>query len=726
MELHGKAGSSFRKDESQVEGVSGINLYIIWDKVQVEKMEECDRMTLQKIIVSRPRSFILEKLLDDVYGIRKPKRSEYELREQVIQNLNDIAKKLYGNSDSCPVVEEFGSYLMDLFTIESDLDLSINFRSSSYEFPSINFRSSSYEFPRNEEIKTLEMFENKLRSLQNEGYVQKVRFINRPRVPIIKFVDTATSVSCDISVENRIGISKSLIIRLITSIDERFPKLCVLMKAWAKAHDINNPRDRTLNSFTIVLLVAFHLQTRDPPILPPFSEILKDGVDPVFLNNSVRNFQNYGSRNTETLAGLFVSFLIKLASVEKLWQKGLCASPYLGHWIHKTWDTNIATMSVEDFLDRAQNVAGRVGKQEVKKIYYATHCTIENVSRFMNFKIEEFELKGLLFGIDYMNHPYPNSTMNNFNLKGVMDRRAGPNWSTWPLPTGHWGAPQPQAVTAGPEILWAHQSVYDQPMMGGPGWTQGWGGGASPSSSGGTNGVAFMDDHFSWPQEMQPTTDPFGRRFQQYPYAATHTTPSNTSDSPAPHRENTYRGQPRSGQQRRNNGPRPNRGPTSQNGQQRPPQPRNGPWTSYSQQWPPYTPWWVGPTGSPAGWAPPPYPYPTQAGWASPWQLGFQQPSPRPSGNRPATGSTSRTSPQAHITYYDPLQPTDIGEAFQAVPTVQPTEFDPLQPTDIGETFHALMMDSGEPNWIMDMGASNHLHADSGLQDWEDVDPSRQ
>ncbi|KAJ0773010.1 hypothetical protein HanOQP8_Chr03g0093981 [Helianthus annuus] len=36
--------------------------------------------------------------------------------------------------------------------------------------------------------------------------------------------------------------------------------LSLQMKAWAKAHDINNPRDRTLNSFTIVLLVAFHLQ----------------------------------------------------------------------------------------------------------------------------------------------------------------------------------------------------------------------------------------------------------------------------------------------------------------------------------------------------------------------------------------------------------------------------------------------------------------------------------
>ncbi|KAI7746601.1 hypothetical protein M8C21_010205, partial [Ambrosia artemisiifolia] len=97
----------------------------------------------------------------------------------------------------------------------------------------------------------------------------------RAKVPILKFVDTATGVECDISVGNKEGISKSLIIRFVTSIDERFQKLCFLMKAWARAHNINSPKDRTLNSVSIILLVAFHLQTRDPPILPPFSAILK-------------------------------------------------------------------------------------------------------------------------------------------------------------------------------------------------------------------------------------------------------------------------------------------------------------------------------------------------------------------------------------------------------------------------------------------------------------------
>ncbi|KAI7739099.1 hypothetical protein M8C21_013764 [Ambrosia artemisiifolia] len=303
------------------------------------------------------------------------------------------------------------------------------------------------------------------------------------KVPIVKVIDTGTGVECDLSVENRDGISKSLIIRYITSIDQRFQKLSFLMKAWAKVHDINSSKDRTLNSLSIILLVAFHLQTRDPPILPPFSAILKDGEDPASVRRAVRNFKNYGIRNTETLGELFVSFLIKLASVEKLWPKGLCASPYLGHWTSKTWDTKIASMSVEDFTNRTQNVARAVGKSEVEKIYECIHLTNHSLSLFMNVKIKELELKESLFGIDRMLHPsvepksnvwkenyennrhvvttHPVLTVNNT----AMDLRAAPSWSTRQPPMGHWDVPVPphhRALTTGPANLWAEQSFDHQ------------------------------------------------------------------------------------------------------------------------------------------------------------------------------------------------------------------------------------------------------------------------
>ncbi|PHU21351.1 hypothetical protein BC332_06458 [Capsicum chinense] len=121
------------------------------------------------------------------------------------------------------------------------------------------------------------------------------------------------------------------------------------MKAWAKAQNINISRDKTLNSLSVVLLVAFHLQTRNPPIPPPFSAILADGSDPDTVAKSLNKFVNYGKRNKETVAELLVTLLIKLLSIEKLWAKGLCASTYEASWLSRTWDSKVCCISVVIF-----------------------------------------------------------------------------------------------------------------------------------------------------------------------------------------------------------------------------------------------------------------------------------------------------------------------------------------------------------------------------------------
>lgn len=63
----------------------------------------------------------------------------------------------------------------------------------------------------------------------DKGHVKGVQPIMAAKVPIVKITDTGTGVECDLSVENRDGISKSLIIRFITSIDQRFQKLSFLV-----------------------------------------------------------------------------------------------------------------------------------------------------------------------------------------------------------------------------------------------------------------------------------------------------------------------------------------------------------------------------------------------------------------------------------------------------------------------------------------------------------------
>ncbi|THG23653.1 hypothetical protein TEA_013742 [Camellia sinensis var. sinensis] len=267
------------------------------------------------------------------------------------------------------------------------------------------------------------------KSIGGKGHVSSVHPILTAKVPILKIVDRGTGIECDISIENRDGIVKSQIVRLISSIDDRFQMLSFLMKAWAKAQDINSSKDRTMNSLSIILLVAFHLQllvaiasnhrssqwqslplhhrychvslqglvttglalhcpftrvvldelkgkplnlnmTRDPPILPPFSAIFKDGTDPVMVGKIVNNFLNYGKRNKESLGELFVTLLNKLLSVETLWAKGLCASTYEGSWILKTWDSKIGCISVEDFTDRSQNVARAIEGTKLRELLF--------------------------------------------------------------------------------------------------------------------------------------------------------------------------------------------------------------------------------------------------------------------------------------------------------------------------------------------------------------------
>ncbi|BFG30378.1 hypothetical protein CerSpe_166520 [Prunus speciosa] len=352
-------------------------------KLELQGLKKCP---ITPVFISK-----LDTLLYDVYAILRPKPIDYHNRRDLIRILNAITKELYGNSGNSPVVEGFGSFVMDMFSIGSDLDLSVN------------FGNIVGTFPRDMKIKTLRKFAKKFYSLQREGHVIGVQAIMTARVPIIKFIDCGTGIECDLSVENRDGIQKSQILHIVSGIDERFQKLSFLMKAWAKAHNINSPKDRTLSSLSIIQLVAFHLQTRDPPIIPPFCTLFEDGTDPVIVMKRVKNYSEFGKGNKESLADLFITLLVKVASVENLWQKGLCASLYQGSWTSKLWTSKLwdtPYISVEDFTDPSQNVARAVGREQFKEIYGCIHSSLCHLLSFSDGHIQGHQLVDLLFGSD--------------------------------------------------------------------------------------------------------------------------------------------------------------------------------------------------------------------------------------------------------------------------------------------------------------------------------------
>lgn len=191
----------------------------------------------------------LNQLLLEAYAILRPKPLDYDQRNTLVDVFRKMVNQRFGSNSGSPVVEPFGSFTMDLFTPHSDLDLSINFSANTYE-----------QYTRKQMISIIKKFSKVLFSYQRSGIFCGVLPIVSARVPILKVIDRGTGVECDISVENKDGMTRSMIIKFVSSLDERFQILSYLVKFWAKVHDLNTPRQLTMSSMSIISLVAFHLQ----------------------------------------------------------------------------------------------------------------------------------------------------------------------------------------------------------------------------------------------------------------------------------------------------------------------------------------------------------------------------------------------------------------------------------------------------------------------------------
>ncbi|KAG2633643.1 hypothetical protein PVAP13_2NG240500 [Panicum virgatum] len=360
----------------------------IWDSQELRRQAEClELKELAAISVNTTLLPTLNHLLLEVYAVLRPKPLDYDQRNTLVDVFRKITKQIFGSNDGFPVVEPFGSFTMDLFTPRGDLDLSVNFNANTDD-----------RYTRKEKISVIRKFSKVLYSHQRNGICCGVLPIVSARVPILKVIDCGTGIECDISVENKDGMTRSMIFKYVSMIDERFQILSYLVKFWANIHDLNSPRKLTMSSMSIISLVAFHLQTRHPPILPAFSALLKDGLDCASVERNILPFKGFGSRNTESVAELFVSLISKLLSAESLWEHGLCASNFEASWISKTWKKGVGNLSVEDFLDRSQNFARSVGKVQMQKICRCLRQCALNLLDFMRGKLDTPKLKTLLFG----------------------------------------------------------------------------------------------------------------------------------------------------------------------------------------------------------------------------------------------------------------------------------------------------------------------------------------
>ncbi|CAD6245611.1 unnamed protein product [Miscanthus lutarioriparius] len=292
-----------------------------------------------------------------------------------------------GKNNGLPIVEPFGSFTMDLFTPKSDLDLSINFNTDTND-----------QYPRRNKISAFRKLANVLFSHQRQGLCYGVSPFVTARVPVLKVIDQGTGVECDISVENKDGMSRSVIFKFISSIDKRFRILCYLL--------------------VFILQMKFWAKTRRPPILPAFSGILKDGTDFASIEKNVSLFEGFGDRNKESIAELFVSLMSKLVSVEGLFEQGLCASNFEGSWISKTWAKGVGNLN---------NFARSVGMKEMQKICECLRAIVSYLSKFSKGKIAAPKLKALLFKPLNQVNPVTNPRQKTFKRKHANPNKTSTN-----------------------------------------------------------------------------------------------------------------------------------------------------------------------------------------------------------------------------------------------------------------------------------------------------------
>lgn len=301
-----------------------------------------------------------------------PSQEDWEIRLAIINDLRSAAESV--ESLRGATVEPFGSVVSNLFTRWGDLDISIQLLNGSHIGAAGRKQKQT-------------LLVNFLKALRMKGGYMNFQFIPKARVPILKFKSVRQGISCDVSINNLPGLMKSKFLLWINRIDGRFHDLVVVVKEWAKAHKINNSKTGSFNSFTLSLLVIFHLQTCAPAILPPLKDIypynmvdelrgVRADAENLIAETCAANINRFISNksrpiNRKSLPELFVDFQRKFAQIDE-WASEIGICTYSGQWEqiknNMRWLPKTYAIFVEDPFEQPENSGRSVSAKQLKKI----------------------------------------------------------------------------------------------------------------------------------------------------------------------------------------------------------------------------------------------------------------------------------------------------------------------------------------------------------------------
>lgn len=165
---------------------------------------------------------------------------------------------------------------------------------------------------RNEAIGHLEQI---LRCLKRCDFITQLELI-QAKVPILKFHDAMQNLEVDLNCNNAVGIRNTHLLYCYSQIDWRVKPLVLVVKLWAQSQDINDAKNMTISSYSLVLMVIHFLQCGvNPPVLPCLHSLYEGKFGPhtdihtIDINEKLNiSHTAFFRANRQSLGELFVEF----------------------------------------------------------------------------------------------------------------------------------------------------------------------------------------------------------------------------------------------------------------------------------------------------------------------------------------------------------------------------------------------------------------------------------
>ncbi|KAL6300361.1 hypothetical protein BKA93DRAFT_536376 [Sparassis latifolia] len=157
-------------------------------------------------------------------------------REKTRRRVNELIKSKFGKEYS---VVPFGSTCYGTDSAKSDLDFVIL---DPQRPAGLSPHISTNKLPRIYNIRLLH------RIFHSAGF-RNVSSIPTASVPIVKFIDPETNISCDINVNDRLGITNTALIQCYCELAPPLRLVLLAIKQWAKHLRLNSPADGSFSSY---------------------------------------------------------------------------------------------------------------------------------------------------------------------------------------------------------------------------------------------------------------------------------------------------------------------------------------------------------------------------------------------------------------------------------------------------------------------------------------------